>query len=137
VGFTLLRGDKGPLALRGDRRLDLDRAQDALAMAHEVGHPLAAVYARDLLAMRSAGDVVLLGTAAPCGATVAFPFEFGSHGGLAPGQLDTFMIHPQELGEGAFASVVRPQDLHRFFLERSGRLSRELREPREEATCAS
>ncbi|HEY4769952.1 MAG TPA: alkaline phosphatase family protein [Myxococcales bacterium] len=137
VGFTLLRGDKGPLALRGDRRLDLDRAQDALAMAHEVGHPLAAVYARDLLAMRSAGDVVLLGTAAPCGATVAFPFEFGSHGGLAPGQLDTFMIHPQELGEGAFASVVRPQDLHRFFLERSGRLSGELPEPREEATCAS
>ena len=137
VGFTLLRGDKGPLALRGDRRFDLDRAQDALAMAHEVGHPLAAVYARDLLAMRSAGDVVLLGTAAPCGATVAFPFEFGSHGGLAPGQLDTFMIHPQELGEGAFASVVRPQDLHRFFLERSGRLSRELPEPREEATCAS
>jgi hypothetical protein len=137
VGFTLLRGDKGPLALRGDRRLDLDRAQDALAMAHEVGHPLAAVYARDLLAMRSAGDVVLLGTAAPCGGTVAFPFEFGSHGGLAPGQLDTFMIHPQELGEGAFASVVRPQDLHRFFLERSGRLSRELPEPREEATCAS
>jgi hypothetical protein len=137
VGFTLLRGDKGPLALRGDRRLDLDRAQDALAMAHEVGHPLAAVYARDLLAMRSAGDVVLLGTAAPCGETVAFPFEFGSHGGLAPGQLDTFMIHPQELGEGAFASVVRPQDLHRFFLERSGRLSGELPEPREEATCAS
>jgi len=137
VGFTLLRGDKGPLALRGDRRLDLDRAQDALAMAHEVGHPLAAVYARDLLAMRSAGDVVLLGTAAPCGATVAYPFEFGSHGGLAPGQLDTFMIHPQELGEGAFASVVRPQDLHRFFLERSGRLSREQPELREEATCAS
>jgi len=137
VGFTLLRGDKGPLALRGDRRLDLDRAQDALAMAHEVGHSLAAVYARDLLAMRNAGDVVLLGTAAPCGETVAFPFEFGSHGGLAPGQLDTFMIHPQELGEGAFASVVRPQDLHRFFLERSGRLSRELPEPREEATCAS
>jgi hypothetical protein len=47
------------------------------------------------------------------------------------------MIHPQELGEGAFASVVRPQDLHRFFLERSGRLSREQPEPREEATCAS
>ena len=87
--------------------------------------------------MRSAGDVVLLGTSAPCGATVAFPFEFGSHGGLAPGQLVTFMIHPQELGEGAFASVVRPQDLHRFFLERSGRLSRELPEPMEEATCAS
>ena len=138
VGFTLVRGEKGPLALRGDRRLELDRPQDALEMAHGVGHPLAAVYARDLLRMRSAGDVILLGTAAPCGETVAYPFEFGSHGGLAPDQLDTFMIHPEELGEGAFASVVRPQDLHRFFLERSGRPFRELpRDARDEAPCAS
>jgi hypothetical protein len=126
------------VAIRGDRRLELQRPQDALEMAHEVGHPLAAVYARDLLRMRSAGDLILLGTAAPCGDTVAFPFEFGSHGGLAPEQLETFVIHPQELGEGAFASVVRPQDLHRFFLERSGRLPQRLPEPaREEATCAS
>jgi len=136
VGFALLRGDNGPVALRGDRRLELDRPQDALALAHGIGHPLAAVYARDLLRMRSAGDVILLGTAAPCGTTVAYPFEFGSHGGLAPEQLDTFMIHPQELGQGAFASVVRPQDLHRFFLERGG-LSRELPQPaRAEASCA-
>ena len=138
IGFTLVRGDRGPIALRGDRRLELNRAQDALEMAHLVGHPLAAVYARDLLRIHSAGDLILLGTAAPCGATVAFPFEFGSHGGLSPEQLDTFVIHPQELGEGAFASVVRPQDLHRFFLERSGRLPRQLPQPAsEEATCAS
>jgi hypothetical protein len=138
IGFTLIRSARGPIALRGDRRLELQRPQDALEMAHAVGHPLAAVYARDLLRMRSAGDVILLGTAAPCGATVAFPFEFGSHGGLAPEQLDTFVIHPEELGEGAFASVVRPQDLHRFFLERSGRLPRHLPQPAsEEATCAS
>jgi hypothetical protein len=137
VGFTLVRGVHGPLALRGDRRLRLNRQTDALEMAHEVGHPLAAVYARDLLRMRSAGDLILLGTAAPCGETVAFPFEFGSHGGLAPEQLDTFVIHPQDLGEGAFASVVRPQDLHRFFLERSGRLQPSLPQAREEATCAS
>jgi len=48
------------------------------------------------------------------------------------------MIHPQELGESAFASVVRPQDLHRFFLERSGRLPRQVpQDAREEAPCAS
>ena len=137
VGFVLVRGEKGPVALRGDQRLELDRPQDALALAHELGHPLAAVYARDLLRMGSAGDVILLGTAAPCGATVAYPFEFGSHGGLAPEQLDTFMIHPQELGEGAFASVVRPQDLHRFFLERSGLAVEQPRPARNEASCGS
>lgn len=125
VGFALARGETGPLALRGDRRLELDRPADALELAHLVGHPLAAVYARDILRVATAGDVVLLGTAAPGGKTVAFPFEFGSHGGLAPEQLDTFMVHPEELGQDAFSSVVRPQDLHRFFLERSGRARRE------------
>ena len=87
-----------------------------------------AVYASDLLSARSAGDVVLLGVGAPCGSTVAYPFEFGSHGGLSPQTLDTFMIHPEELGQDAFASVVRPQDLYRFFLERSGRAQREIPE---------
>ena len=121
MGFALVRGEKGPLALRGDLRLELDRPADALTFAHAIGHPLAPVYARDLLRMPSAGDVILLGTAAPGGETVAYPWEFGSHGGLSPDQLDTFVVHPQELGEGAFSSVVRPQDLHRFFLERGGR----------------
>ena len=132
IGFALVRGERGPIALRGDRRLELDRAADAFELSRAIGHPLAAVYARDLLRMRSAGDVILLGTAAPGGETIAFPFEFGSHGGLAPDQLETFMVHPQELGQDAFASIVHPQDLHRFFLERSGRA----RQLAEEA-CAS
>ncbi len=121
VGVTLVRGERGPVALRGDQRLELDRTADALALCRALGHPLAAVYARDLLSMRSAGDAVLLGTGAPGGQSVAFPWEFGSHGGLAPDQLDTFMVHPAPLGQGAFESVVRPRDLHSFFWERSGR----------------
>jgi hypothetical protein len=131
VGFALLRGERGPIALRGDRRLDLERAHDAAEMSRAIGHPLAATYARDLLRLRSSGDVILLGAGVD-GGTIAFPFEFGSHGGLSRDVLDTFMIHPEELGEGAFAAVVRPADLHRFFLERSGR-ARAL----ETAACAS
>ena len=121
VGVTLVRGEHGPIALRGDQRLELDRGADALELSRALGHPLAAVYARDLLSLRSAGDAILLGTGAPGGQTVAFPWEFGSHGGLSPDQLETFMVHPASLGEGAFAEVVRPQDLHGFFWERSGR----------------
>lgn len=131
VGFALLRGERGPIALRGDRRLDLERAHDAAEMSRAVGHPLAATYARDLLRLRSAGDVILLGAGVE-GGTIAYPFEFGSHGGLSRDVLDTFMIHPEELGEGAFADVVRPADLHRFFLERSGRAHQ-----LEAAACAS
>ncbi len=121
IGVTLVRGEHGLVALRGDQRLELDRAADALELSHALGHPLAAVYARDLLSLRSAGDAILLGTGASGGQTVAFPWEFGSHGGLSPDELDTFMVHPASLGADAFASVVRPRDLHNFFWERSGR----------------
>ena len=127
IGFTLVRGEHGPIALRGDARLPIDKPEGALELNRIIGHPLAATYARDLLRIERAGDVILLGTAAP-GATgpaaaVAFPWEFGSHGGIAPDQLDIFMVHPASLGDEAFADVVRPADLHRYFLERSGRAS--------------
>ena len=121
IGVTLVRGERGPIALRGDRRLELDRADGAQELAKALGHPLAASYARDLLRMRSAGDAILLGNGAPGGQAVAFPWEFGSHGGISSDELDTFMVHPAALGQDAFAHVERPQDLHAFFQERSGR----------------
>jgi Type I phosphodiesterase / nucleotide pyrophosphatase len=125
IGFTLVRGEHGPIALRGDARLPIDKPEGALELNRIVGHPLAATYARDLLRIDRAGDVILLGTAAEGAkgkaAAVAFPWEFGSHGGIAPDQLDIFMVHPASLGDEAFADVVRPADLHRYFLERGGR----------------
>jgi hypothetical protein len=125
IGFALVRGERGPIALRGDHRLELDRPEGALELGRIAGHPLAAAYSRDLLRIRRSGDVVLLGTAAT-GArghaqAVAFPWEFGSHGGLAADQIDTFMVHPASLGDAAFEEVARPSDLHRFFLSRAGR----------------
>jgi len=125
IGFALVRGERGPLALRGDLRLEIDRQEGAQELNRIAGHPLTATYSRDLLRIARAGDVVLLGTAAT-GAqghaqAVAFPWEFGSHGGLAADQVDTFMIHPASVEAGAFEEVVRPSDLHRFFLARAGR----------------
>src|SRR2546425_7873815 len=70
-----------------------------------------------LFRSRSAGDVVLIGAGA--GQTVAYPWEFGSHGGLAADELETFVVHPAELGKAAFAHVVRPRDLHAFFRGRT------------------
>jgi hypothetical protein len=117
VGVALVRGAHGPVALRNGRRFDLDRVSDAAEVSRLIGHPLAATYCRDLLGLRSAGDVVLIGAGA--GQTVAYPWEFGSHGGLAADELETFVVHPAELGEAPFAQVVRPRDLHAFFRART------------------
>lgn len=123
VGVALVRGDLPgtAFALTAARKLDLGRAGDAAELARLVGHPLAATYAQDLLACRSAGDVILVGVGAP-GGTVAYPWEFGSHGGLAPEEVETFMVHPASLGDQPFAQVRRPDELHAFFEERAGRL---------------
>jgi hypothetical protein len=117
VGVALVRGANGPIALRNARRFELDRAPDAAEVSRLIGHPLAATYCKDLLALRSAGDVVLIGAGA--GQTVAYPWEFGSHGGLACDELETFVVHPAELGRAPFAHVVRPRDLYAFFRARS------------------
>ena len=113
VGVALVRGSRGPLALRGNRRFELDRIADAAEVSRLIGHPLASVYCKDLLSLRSAGDVMLIGAGA--GQTVAYPWEFGSHGGLAADELDTFVVHPASLGDAPFAHVVRARDLHGFF----------------------
>jgi hypothetical protein len=120
VGVVLVRTARGPTALREERRFELSRTGDAVALSRFLGHPLAANYCKDLLALRSAGDLVLIGTGAD-GQTVAYPWEFGSHGGLAPDELDTFVIHPAQLGDDPFAHVMRPRDLHAFFRRRARR----------------
>ena len=112
-----MRGALGPVALRNGRRFELDRASDAAEVSRLIGHPLAATYCKDLLALKSAGDVVLIGAGG--GHTVAYPWEFGSHGGLAAEEVETFVVHPASLGENAFAHVVRPRELHSFFRARS------------------
>ncbi|HYZ90336.1 MAG TPA: hypothetical protein VE620_13650, partial [Myxococcales bacterium] len=117
VGVTLVRTAMGPIALRNGRRFELERTSDAAEVSRLVGHPLAATYCKDLLALRSAGDVVLIGAGG--GRTVAYPWEFGSHGGLAAEEVETFVVHPAALGENAFAHVVRPLELYSFFRARS------------------
>ncbi len=124
AGLTLVRTKTGAVAFARGKRLDLLRPADALEASSIAGHPLAAQYAKDLLANQSAGDLVLVGAGAPCGQNVAYPWELGSHGGLTADELDTFVVHPAELGEGAFAHVQRPAELHAFFEERAGRRPR-------------
>ena len=62
------------------------------------------------------GDLVVLGWRGAELPTVAYAWEFGSHGGVSPDEIDTFMIHPRPCGE-RFDAVTRPAELHRFFME--------------------
>src|SRR4051812_43282376 len=117
--MVLVRGQHGPVALRGQRRFELATAHDSAEVSRIIGHPLAATYCRDLLSLRSSGDAMLLGAAASGGETVAYPWEFGSHGGLAPDELETFVVHPSSVESSAFAQVQRPADLHGFFSARA------------------
>jgi hypothetical protein len=117
VGLALVRTAQGGVAFRGDRRLDL--WHDAAEVSHVIGHPLAPTYCKDLLSMRSAGDVVLVGTGAPGGQTIAYPWEFGSHGGLSADEVETFVVHPESLGRAPFGGVVRARDLHSIFWDRA------------------
>ena len=48
---------------------------------------------RDLMAMRSAGDLVIYGIGAP-GGDISFIDERGAHAGVSPAELHTFLLHP-------------------------------------------
>jgi hypothetical protein len=70
---------------------------------------------------RRAGDLVLYGAFAEAG-DISFDFEFGSHGGVGPDELDQFVIHPAGIAlPGDFdAGAVAPEAFYRFFADRYG-----------------
>ncbi len=92
IGLVLVRSATGPLCFwRGapygldalgkgpfDKRPDLERVVEGI---------------RDLMAMPSAGDLVIYGTNAPQG-NVSFIGEVGAHAGPSADELHTFLIHP-------------------------------------------
>ncbi len=95
VGIVLVRSAAGPVCFwRGERygldtlgagpfakRPDLDRVVEGIG---------------DLMAMPSAGDLVIYGIDAPQG-NVSFVAEVGSHAGPSMEELHTFLIHPAEV----------------------------------------
>jgi hypothetical protein len=70
----LEKADEGPFAARPDREVVLAGL-------------------RDLMAMPSAGDVVMYGIGAP-GGDVSFIDERGAHAGPSEAEMHTFVLHP-------------------------------------------
>lgn len=114
VGLVAVRngGGRGTVLVRGEQ-LDLDDPADVARLPHPAPN-LLATYLADLLSIPDAGDLVVLGWRGPERPSVAYAWEFGSHGGIAPEETETFFIHPRRCAF-RFEGVVRPDELYRFF----------------------
>jgi hypothetical protein len=66
------------------------------------------------MAMPSAGDLVIYGTDAPQGHVSFIAEELGAHGGPAPQEMHTFIIHPKAICLPA--PIEHPTQLYDHFI---------------------
>jgi hypothetical protein len=92
VGFLLVRGEDGPLCVWRGKRYRLDELGEG-PFAGRDDLPIVVAGIRDLMAMPSAGDLVVYGIGAPDGHVSYIP-ETGAHAGPSREELHTFVIAP-------------------------------------------
>ena len=95
VGTVLVRSESGPLCFWRGRRYGLDELH-AGPFARRPDVDRVAEGIRDLMAMPSAGDLVIYGIDAPQG-NVSFIAEVGAHAGASADEMSTFLIHPSNV----------------------------------------
>jgi hypothetical protein len=94
----------------------LDRRPDPATrdpFARRADRAVAVAGLRDLVAMPSAGDIVLYGTGAP-GGDVSFIDELGAHAGPSEEELHTFILHPPSVALPA-GPLTHPVELYPHF----------------------
>jgi type I phosphodiesterase/nucleotide pyrophosphatase len=112
VGIVLARSASGPLCFWQGRRYALDELHTGpFAGRADLERVVEGI--RDLMAMRSAGDLVIYGTAAP-GGDVSFISEVGAHAGPSPDEMQTFIIHPR--GAPIPSPITHPSQLYPYFI---------------------
>jgi hypothetical protein len=112
VGFVLARSDRGPVCFWRGKRYQLSEAEpgpfagraDAALVVQGIG---------DLMAMPSAGDLVIYGLDAPEGHVSYIP-EVGAHAGPSPEELHTFIVHPASATLPA--PLTHPIQLYAYFM---------------------
>jgi Type I phosphodiesterase / nucleotide pyrophosphatase len=95
VGFVLARSGTGPLCFWRGKRYQL-RESEPGPFAGRADASLVIQGVADLMAMPSAGDLVIYGVDAP-GGHVSFIPERGAHAGPAPEELHTFIVCSAEV----------------------------------------
>ncbi len=96
IGLVLVRSKAGPQCWYRGRRMALEpgtapRGPDPFAEREDRDLVLSGL--RDLMAMPSAGDLVLYGNAASVG-DVSFIAESGAHAGPSADEMQVFVLHP-------------------------------------------
>ena len=110
VGLLGVRGGTRGFALVRGERLDLGDPRQVARLPHP-DPELAAAYVADLLSLPDAGDLVVLGWRGEGAESVAYAWEFGSHGGVAPEEVDCFVAHPAATRLPC-PGALRPAELH-------------------------
>jgi Type I phosphodiesterase / nucleotide pyrophosphatase len=113
VGYVLARSADGPLCWWRGKPYRLDLGEVA-PFAGRADLELVLDGIRDLMAMPSAGDLVVYGIDAP-GGHVSFIPEMGAHAGTSPEELHTFIIHPAN--RPVPAPITHPVRLYPYFMD--------------------
>ena len=112
VGFVLARSADGPLCFHRGKRYQL-RPSEPGPFAGREDAALVVQGIADLMAMPSAGDLVIYGIDAPVG-HVSFIPERGAHAGPSPDEMHTFIVRP---GRVALPSpITHPVQLYDHFI---------------------
>jgi hypothetical protein len=114
VGFVLARSDGGPLCFWRGKRYRLGGGDPAAPFAGRPDRALAVQGLLDLMAMPSAGDLVIYGIDASAG-HVSFIPEVGAHAGPSPEELHTFIVRPASVTVPG--PLTHPTQLYDHFME--------------------
>jgi Type I phosphodiesterase / nucleotide pyrophosphatase len=112
IGFLLARSADGPVCVWRGKRYQLgDDEAGPFAGREDVA--LVREGIRDLMAMPSAGDLVIYGNDSPDG-NVSYIRELGAHAGPAADELHTFIVAPPHAGLPS--AITHPLQLYPHFL---------------------
>jgi hypothetical protein len=111
IGIVLVRSADGPLCFWRGARYGLDAlATGPFAKRPDLEWVVEGI--RDLMAMPSAGDLVIYGIDAPQG-NVSFVAEVGAHAGPSTDEMQTFLIHSR--GVTVPTPITHPVQLYPHF----------------------